>query len=287
MSIIITHRDDGVAVLTFDQPESRANVLSTQLWNDLDAAVKTIGETPNVRGLVLASAKPGIFIAGADLKLLGEAGENDPRVREFINLGSRVLARLEGLPCATIAAIDGAALGGGLEVALACDFRIVGTHPKIQLGLPEVSLGLIPGWGGTQRLPRLVGLVRASEMMTTGKALGAVEAVAADLATEQLSSETLIESAATFLLNLSTDLKAQARALKRQPLPAADRAAFTPSFDDDSPAIREGMSVLTRGAALPLIEGLCLETDAFCRLAGTEQSKEKIAAFFNRRLQKS
>ena len=110
MSINITHRPDGVLVLTLDQPDSRANVLSTQLWNDLDAAVKTAGETPNAKGLVLASAKPGIFIAGADLKLLGDASEGDPRVREFIDLGTGVLARLESLPFATIAAIDGAAL---------------------------------------------------------------------------------------------------------------------------------------------------------------------------------
>src|SRR5262249_11996695 len=112
MSITITHRPDGVAVLTLDQPNSRANVLSTQLWNDLDAAAKTVGETPNVKAAVITSAKPGIFIAGADLKLLGEAGPDDPAVRDFIALGNRVLDRIENLPFPTVAAIDGAALGG-------------------------------------------------------------------------------------------------------------------------------------------------------------------------------
>jgi enoyl-CoA hydratase/carnithine racemase len=283
MSITIFHRPDGIAVLTLDQPGSKANVLSTQLWNDLDAAAKTVGETPNVKGAILASAKPGIFIAGADLKLLGDAGPNDPRVRDFIALGNRVLGRLESLPFATIAAIDGAALGGGLEVALACDFRLIGSNPKAQLGLPEVTLGLIPGWGGTQRLPRLIGLEKSADMLCTGKSMNGAEAVESDLALGQMSSEELIDAAAGVLLNLSAALKAGARTIKQQPVPKSDCQAFRPAIPSEPQAVREAMLVLTRGAALPLKEALPLETEAFLRLAGTEQSKEKIAAFFNRK----
>ncbi len=283
MSTTITRRDDGYAVLTIDQPDSRANVLSTQLWNDLDAAVRTVGETPGIAGLIVASTKPGIFIAGADLKLLGDADVGDPRVREFIDLGNRVLTRMESLPFATVAAIDGAALGGGLEVALACDFRIVGTHPKIQLGLPEVTLGLIPGWGGTQRLPRLIGLDKASSMLTTGRSLSAAEAFSADLASEQVDSATIVDSASALLAKLSTSQKSQARAMKQQPMSDADLSLFTPTIPQEPVAIHKAMIVLMDGAALPLAEAMKLETDAFCRLAGTPQSKEKIAAFFNRK----
>lgn len=280
MSITISHRDDKVAVMTLDQPDSRANVLSTQLWNDLNAATRAVGESPGVAGLVIASAKPGIFIAGADLKLLGEATENDPRVREFIDLGNRVLDRIEKLPFATIAAIDGAALGGGLEVALACDFRIVGTHGKTQLGLPEVGLGLIPGWGGTQRLPRIVGLERAAAMLASGKSLTAVEAVVANLAQEQVPSESLIDRAAAIVKGQSNQA---ARNQKSEPVREEARQAYQPPVPGDPPAIREAMIVMQRGASLPLAEAMLLETEAFCRLAGTAQSKEKIAAFFNRK----
>src|SRR4051812_34347268 len=164
-------RPDTVAVLTLDQPGSKANVLTTQMWTELEAAVDALATRTDVRGLVIASAKPGIFIAGADLKLLANAaGPNDPAVRSFIEHGLRVLEKLEALPFPTCAAIDGAALGGGLEVALACDYRVVGTSDKVKLGLPEVTLGLIPGWGGTQRLPRWVRrLEDAAWMLRTGQ----------------------------------------------------------------------------------------------------------------------
>src|ERR1043166_345159 len=157
-AITISTRPDGVAVLTFDQPGSKANVLTRELWTEFGDALTSLANRTDLKGLVLASAKPGIFIAGADLKLLANApGPNDPEVRAFIEQGLRVLEQLEALPFPTCAAIDGAALGGGLEVALACDYRVCGTNPKVQLGLPEVKLGLIPGWGGTQRLPRIMG----------------------------------------------------------------------------------------------------------------------------------
>ena len=161
---------EGIARLTFDQPNSRANVLSTALWTEFGQALDGLVHRPDVKGLIVASAKPGIFIAGADLKELADADPGDPGpTRTFIELGLRVLETLEALPFPTVALIDGAALGGGLEVALACDFRICGTSPKVQLGLPEIKLGLVPGWGGTQRLPRLVGVEEAINRLLSGE----------------------------------------------------------------------------------------------------------------------
>ena len=159
-SIRVAIRPDSVAVLTFDQPGSKANVLTTELWQELEATLDTLKSRAELKALVLASAKPGIFIAGADLKLLANAlTPNEPAVRAFIELGLRVLEKLESLPYPTCAAIDGAALGGGLEVALACDSRICGTNPKVKLGLPEVTLGLIPGWGGRSGCRGLLALL--------------------------------------------------------------------------------------------------------------------------------
>lgn len=283
MPVSFSLRPDGIAAIIFDQPESKANVLSAAMWHALDAAAAEAAAQPGAKGILLASAKPGIFIAGADLKLLGEAGPGDPAVRDFIALGNTVLNRLEALPLPTMAVIDGAALGGGLEVALACDFRIVGSHAKAMLGLPEVNLGLIPGWGGTQRLPRIIGPEKAAELVSTGKSLNADEAVACGLALGKLPSEELLDAAAAMLLNMTAENRERARALKSGPVPAEARAAFQPPVPSEPPALRELMQVLIRGAALPFAEAMALETEAFLRLAGTEQSKEKIAAFFSRR----
>ncbi len=242
-SIRLDTRPDGVAVLTLDQPGSRANVLSKQLWAELEAALVPLADRPDLKGLVLASAKPGIFIAGADLKFLASVpAPNDPAVRDLIEHGLRVLDVLESLPVPTCAAIDGAALGGGLEVALACDYRIAGTNSRVELGLPEVKLGLIPGWGGTQRLPRVVGLEAA---------VGTV----------------------------GTTAPAHIRAWKRNPIPEAERQ-YRPAVPSEPNAVREAMLCLVRGAERPLGEALTLETEAFLRLAGSDESKRLIGEFF-------
>ena len=196
-------RPDGVAVLTFDQVGSKANVLTRELWAEFGAALVDLGKRTDLKGLVLASAKPGIFIAGADLKLLANApGPNDPEVRAFIEQGLRVLEQLEALPFPTCAAIDGAALGGGLEVALACDYRVCGTNPKVQLGLPEVKLGLIPGWGGTQRLPRTLRvspLDNAAVAVTSGTSLDVRRARDVLLADLDVPSDALLDAAVVHL----------------------------------------------------------------------------------------
>ena len=183
-----------------------------------------LAHRPDVTGLILESAKPGIFIAGADLK---ELGERRPRPAPgVIELGHRVLDMLEALPFPTVAAIDGAALGGGLEVALACDFRVCGTNPKVQLGLPEIKLGLIPGWGGTQRLPRLVGVEEAIERLLSGESYDASDPPPDDLVDETVASERLADAARTG--SATGDWRASSRARSgRRCLPTCCRR---PSF---------------------------------------------------------
>ena len=275
-SIRFDLRPDGVAVLTIDQPDSKVNVLTESLWADLETALDSLGVRTDVKGLVIASAKPGAFIAGADLKLLANApAPNDPTVRAFIEQGLRVLQKLEALPFPTCAAIDGAALGGGLEVALACDCRVLGTNPKVQLGLPEVKLGLIPGWGGTQRLPRLIGLERAARMIATGESLSASEAIHSGLS--EPGAVYLIRGACIAVQIADfTDIRGK----KREPLPAMERHAFAPMIEPEPVAIREVLLVMIEGASLPLYEAIKLETAAFMRLAGSPESKRLIAEFF-------
>jgi enoyl-CoA hydratase/carnithine racemase len=279
-AITVTTRPDAVAVLTFDQPGSKANVLTRELWTEFGAALASLTSRTDLKGLVLASAKPGVFIAGADLKLLANApAPNDPEVRAFIEQGLRVLEQLEALPFPTCAAIDGAALGGGLEVALACDYRVCGTNPKVQLGLPEVTLGLIPGWGGTQRLPRIIdmgGLPVASKLVTTAQTFAGQEAVNREVADVVVDSAALPEQAVYRVLRVD---RAERRDWKRRPISKSNLQQFTPS-DDLSEAANEAVRVMVEGAALPLYDAIKLETEAFMRLAGSDESKRLIAAFF-------
>jgi enoyl-CoA hydratase/carnithine racemase len=279
-AITVAARSDGVAVLTFDQPGSKANVLTRELWTEFGEALATLATRTDVKGLVLASAKPGIFIAGADLKLLANAsGPNDPEVRAFIEQGLRVLEQLEALPFPTCAAIDGAALGGGLEVVLACDYRICGSNPKMQLGLPEVKLGLIPGWGGTQRLPRIVGLDRALDFLLDRTTNTGV-VLLSDLVATWTPSEKLVADASNRVSALhELGIWKKWRTEKQGAVSAEGRGAFTPPTGLTG-AAAEAVRVVTEGAALPLYGAIKLETEAFMRLAGSDESKRLSAEFF-------
>lgn len=281
---------DGLARLTFDQPNSRANVLSTALWTEFGHTLDSLAHEADVTGLILESAKPGIFIAGADLKELADADPARPDpTRKLVELGLRVLETLEALPFPTIAMIDGAALGGGLEVALACDFRICGSNPRMQLGLPEIKLGLLPGWGGSQRLARLVGVEEALNRMLSGESYDEADPPPDDLVDEYGESDRLCEVATSFEIG---DWR-EVREIKRAPvvaelLPSAaflsDTRQTLEELDDRmKPAAAEILKVVLQGSLLDLAGGLRLETEAFLRLAGSPNSRELIAEFFAKR----
>ena len=169
-------RDDGVAVLTFDQPGSRANTLGQAVLTEFEAVLAQLRNRPGLRGLILRSGKPGMFIAGADLKELGKGHFKGPQSQEGTRRGLDIIAGFESLPYPTVAAIDGACMGGGLEFALGFDYRLASTHPKTELGFPEVKVGLIPGWGGTQRLTRIIGPALAAELICAGDTVKASRA---------------------------------------------------------------------------------------------------------------
>ena len=160
--------EHGIALIWIDQAGQKVNKLSLELIDEFDALISQIETDSNIGAAVLISRKEDSFIAGADIEqFLGMAGTGQAAVMS--RRGNQLLQRLATLATPTVAAINGAALGGGLEVALACDYRIITDHPKTQLGLPEVQLGLLPAGGGTQRLPRLIGLQRALGLLLTGK----------------------------------------------------------------------------------------------------------------------
>ncbi len=268
-------RPDAIAVLTLDQPGSRVNVLTRALWDELHATLLELNRRTDCHGLIVRSAKPNVFIAGADLKFFAAVPvPDDPGVRELMEFGLATLDLLENLPFPTCAVIDGAALGGGLELALACDYRLLGSNPKVELGLPEVNLGLIPGWGGTQRLPRIIGVSTAADMMMTGASLSAAEAIRDGLAdgkTPQTTPESLF----------ATEQHTARRTTKRNPVPEAGRSTL--ALHPPSPAVRAAMAVVAHGSSLPLAEALKVETAAFVGLAGSDDSRARIAEFFANR----
>jgi 3-hydroxyacyl-CoA dehydrogenase / enoyl-CoA hydratase / 3-hydroxybutyryl-CoA epimerase len=158
--------EDGIAFLVFDFPDEKINKFTKSVMDELESI---INDLKDVKALVIKSGKPGTFIAGADLKQFEDLLRDPDKIREILDQGHRVFRRLETLSFPTIAVIDGACLGGGTELVLSCKYRIVTDSPKTSIGLPEVSLGIMPGWGGTQRLPRLVGLQQALKMILSGK----------------------------------------------------------------------------------------------------------------------
>jgi 3-hydroxyacyl-CoA dehydrogenase/enoyl-CoA hydratase/3-hydroxybutyryl-CoA epimerase len=168
MNNLTLNIDNSIATLTFDMENSKANKLSFEVLKELDSVLDDIKENKQIKVLVIDSAKPSIFIAGADIKEI-EAMRTQEEVYEQISKGDEILNKLENLTIPTIAYIHGACMGGGLELALCCNYRIATTNEKTKLAFPEVKLGFFPGLGGTQRAPKLVGLITALDMILTSK----------------------------------------------------------------------------------------------------------------------
>jgi 3-hydroxyacyl-CoA dehydrogenase/enoyl-CoA hydratase/3-hydroxybutyryl-CoA epimerase len=193
-----TTDSDAIVWLTLDKPDTSANVLSSEVLLELDAILRPLQEN-KPRGLVVLSAKKSGFIAGADIKEF--TGVTDPESGyRLIHAGQQVLDRLEALPCPTVAAIHGFALGGGLELALACRYRVAVGDERLSLGLPEVLLGIHPGFGGTVRSVRLVGVRSAMEMMLTGKSVRADKALRTGLVDKLVSAPEELQAAARDLI---------------------------------------------------------------------------------------
>src|ERR1700757_1134064 len=186
--------DGHICTLIFDRPESGANIFDAATLDELNEHLDSVENDASVRGLIIASAKKSIFIAGADLKTLLQQAQSGG-MRAFIAKGQRIFNRLAALKIPTIAAIHGACAGGGYEVTLACDYRIASDDPATRIGLPETTLGLIPAWGGCTRLPRLIGAEKAAEVILNGKLYSAQEALKLGLVDEIAPRDQLLDRA--------------------------------------------------------------------------------------------
>lgn len=282
----LTERLDNVAVITIDVPGEKMNTLKAEFGVQVRAILKQIRDNKALRGVVFISAKPDNFIAGADINMIGNC-KTAQEAEALARQGQQIMAEIHALPIPVIAAIHGACLGGGLELALACHSRICSDDPKTVLGLPEVQLGLLPGSGGTQRLPRLIGISTALEMILTGKQLRARQALKAGLVDEVVPH--------TILLQAAVELAKQERPASRR-LPVRERLLAGPlarnlvfsmagkkteqKTHGNYPATTRILKVLETGLAQGSTSGYEAEAQAFGELAMTPESKALRSIFF-------
>src|ERR1700730_11798950 len=215
---------DGICIVTFDRPESGANIFDVPTMQNLREHVDAIEKYSSIKGVIVTSAKKSIFIAGADLKTLLKQAQTG-ELRAFIAEGQKVFNRLAALKVPTVAAIHGACAGGGYEITLACDYRIASNDPATKIGLPETTLGLVPAWGGSTRLPRLIGADAAAEVILKGKLYGAAEALEIGLVDEVVPRGELLEAARKKLAAGKRQSAAKSGALSVAPPKSAGNAA--------------------------------------------------------------
>ncbi len=196
----LTRQENGIAHLVMDVAGETMNTLKAEFAEEIADVLQEIKADNSLRGIVLLSGKKGSFVAGADINMLANCKTSE-EATALSRQGQMIFDQLESLPIPVVAAIDGACLGGGLELALACHARVCSDSPKTALGLPEVQLGLLPGSGGTQRLPKLVGIQKALDMMLTGKQLRAKQALKAGLVNDVVPNSVLIEVAEKLILS--------------------------------------------------------------------------------------
>ncbi len=253
---IRTEIEERIATLTIDHPP--VNSFNRQVVTELEEALDELLANDEVKAIVITGGGTNAFVAGADIPeikaSLEQPGEDFSVAREFLEKGQRLFLKIERATKPIIAAINGFCLGGGLELAMACHMRVC--SDRARLGQPEINLGIIPGWGGTQRLPRIVGKGKAIELILTGDMITAQEAYRLNLVNKVVPAGAVLKEA--------RDLARKIVSKSKFPIAAALRA-------------------IDQGTALPIEEGLRVEAEQFVGLAATEDIREGINAFLEKR----
>ncbi|NKB89270.1 MAG: fatty acid oxidation complex subunit alpha FadJ [Acidobacteria bacterium] len=293
--------EDGIAVIEFDQPGAPHNRLSSVLLErfvELVTAVRSQADAGNVQGVIIASGKADSFIAGLDVaEIAGARGLT--AARSGSRRGQLAFDALADLPVTTVAAINGTCVGGATELALACDFRLAADNEELKIGLPEVQLGIIPGFGGTQRLPRLISLERALSMVLSGRLLGAREAHRIGLVDEVVPGPLLLQQAARWCRRrpepgrrVAPEDRGLWRRLRRWATEGnpIGRAALFRRADADvtartkghHPAPRKAIRAIRAGLTMPLDAGLRFEADLVAETVISTESRNLVGLFFLR-----
>ena len=278
--------EDGLLLVTLDVPGEKVNTLGKALLGEFEGLLAEIEGDPDLRAVVLSSGKPDGFVAGADIK-------DFVRVRSALEAetlsraGQQAFERLAALRVPVVAAIHGPCLGGGLELALACSYRVASSDPRTVLGLPEVMLGLVPGAGGTQRLPRLIGLRAGLDLILTGRTLRAARALKAGLVDELAAPPVLVAAARKAALALAAGTLRPRRPgvgpierLARPLILSQARKQVLKKSGGHYPAPLAAVGVVGAGLSQPLYEGLKGEAAAFGELAVGDVSRALVSVFF-------
>jgi 3-hydroxyacyl-CoA dehydrogenase/enoyl-CoA hydratase/3-hydroxybutyryl-CoA epimerase len=282
-------KDNGVAVVTMDIPGETMNTLRAEFAPQVREVLAEVRGNSAIKGLVFISGKKDNFIAGADISMLDKCA-SEAETQALAQTGQEVFAEIESFDVPVIAAIHGPALGGGLEFALACHQRVCTTDDKTALGLPEVQLGLLPGSGGTQRLPRLVGLQKALDMILTGKQLRPKQALKMGLVNDAVPQSILLDVAMKMALAAkvkkgSAKLNLMGKALEntsvgRKLLFEQAEKQTIEKTRGNYPAAEKILEVIQVGADKGFTKGLEIEAKRFAELCMTDESKALRSIFF-------
>lgn len=291
--------EPDIAILTLDDPQSSANVLSSHVLAALEKHLDELDQRKGLAGLVIQSAKPGMFIAGADLKeFVAWIDSPKDQVTSFSRRGQQLFGRLSKCDYVTVAAIDGMCVGGGSELAIWCDRRVLSASDKTEFGFPEVKLGLFPGWGGTARTPRMVGLANAVELVTSGESIKPQAALVMGLANDVVSNsdDDGAELLAAAIRMIRAEQKSQQFRRDRQRwakpielsetelgfLGATASAYIQQQTKGHYPAPIAALELML-GAACVDLEAACrMEAEEFAKLFGSPINRALLNVFFLR-----
>ena len=240
---------DNIATITINRPDA-LNALNLDVLEELDKAISQAEDDQDVYVLIVTGAGRS-FVAGADIMQMKDLNPHDAKA--FGKYGSSVFSKIEAISKPVIAAVNGFALGGGCELAMACDIRLAGT--KAKFGQPEVSLGVTPGFGGTQRLPRIVGAAKAKELIYTGKTISAEEALRIGLVNDVFPDEELMDKALEMAVKIAQNAQI---------------------------AIRHSKIAINKGMQCDILTGMAIETQAFALCFSTEDQKDAMSAFVDK-----
>jgi len=246
---LIVEREENIGIIKLNRPP--ANPINITVLDELEAALNEFAKDKAIRALIITGAGEKSFSAGFDVKTGGT-----PEGEKAMTKGQVVFSQIEKYPKPVIAAINGFALGGGCELSMACHFRLIADSEKVFMGQPEINLGIIPGWGGTQRLPRLVGKTKALEMLLLATRVGAAEALNIGLVTKVSKPEELMKDAKELAKTLA----------KRAPI-----------------AMEVIIDAVTRGLETTTDEGIKIELAGSQRVAKSKDSMEGMLAFIEKR----
>jgi 3-hydroxyacyl-CoA dehydrogenase/enoyl-CoA hydratase/carnithine racemase len=297
-TLSLTFPEDGIGVLTLDDPDSGANVLSRHVLDALEQHLDNLDKRSDLIGLIIRSAKPGMFIAGADLKeFIRWIDAPSEEVASYCRRGHQLFGRLSRGNYVTVAAIDGMCVGGGAELAIWCDRRVMSRSDKTAFGFPEVKLGLFPGWGGTARAPRVVGLANAVELITGGKNINAHAAGVMGLANDMVTTPS--DDAGVTLLAAAIHLARaeynsgefrRDRERWRGPVPTSDTelaflAATASAYIQGQtkghyPAPLAALEVMLATAGVDVDTACQMEAEEFSKLFGSPINRALLNVFF-------